>query len=169
MISVDGYSWDVPCDLKRTATMAASDVSGMLLNGVYYKDVIGTYLTYDMTLAVPPEMDAEYDVLYDILTQPVDHHTFVLPYGRGTVELVAHIDAVKDVLVYTVSKKQYWRGVTCSISASHPTKVQGTADAIAYGISPKPNAEQVPEGTILMAVGGAWVQRNYDDADARRY
>ena len=46
MFSVDGVQWDVPCRIVRTAEIAASEISGMLLDRTYFNDVLGTWMRY---------------------------------------------------------------------------------------------------------------------------
>ena len=103
MISIDGAEWDVPCDLERTADITPSEISGMMLDKTYFNDVLGTFLTYDVTIAVPPTMEEEYFQIYEALTDPVESHQFVMPYNGDTVELTARVESVRDALVYTVS------------------------------------------------------------------
>lgn len=68
MITIDGYQWPVPCDIEREAEMTPSEISGMMLDKTYFNDVLGTYMRYDVSLAVPPKLEREYDEIYETLT-----------------------------------------------------------------------------------------------------
>ena len=52
-ITVDGITYDIACSIKRTAKVTDSEVSGMLMNKAFHRDVIATYLQYDVAMAVP--------------------------------------------------------------------------------------------------------------------
>ena len=169
MISIDGYTWDVPCSIERQAEMTPSDISGMLLDKSYFNDVLGTYMKYDLTLAIPPTMEDAYSELYETLTEPVDAHLFVLPYNQGDIELTARVQSIKDILFLSTTQKQYWKGVSFSLIANHPTKKEELGDVIARGMSALPEYRQVPIGTVYVATENGWDVTRYPDADESRY
>ena len=166
MITIDGYEWNVPCNLERVAEITPSEISGMLLDKSYFNDVLGTFLRYEVTLAVPPSMESDYATLYESLTDPVDAHTFVMPYNQNTVTLTARVENVTDVLVYTASKRQYWKGVKFSVIANHPTKSDELGDAIERGLSPMPEVYGAAIGSVYELTENGWiVYTDYEDID----
>lgn len=160
MITIDGYEWDVPCDVERAAEMTPSEISGLMLDRSYFNDVLGTYMRYDLTLAVPPSREADYATLYETLTAPVDAHSFVLPYNQDTITLTARVESVQDVLVYTRTRKQYWRGIKFSVIANHPTKTLSLGEVISRGKSPLPEVIGLPIGSLYVLTEDGW-----EDAD----
>lgn len=158
MISVDETSWDVPCDVQRTADVTPSKISGMMLDKTYLNDVIGTYMSYSITLAVPPSMEYQYAQLYEILTAPVDGHRFILPYNEGMVAITARVEQVKDVLVWTRTNRQYWRGISFDVIANHPTKTMELGEVLLRGLQEVPN--------VTLPSGGGMV---YDDLDVEYF
>ena len=44
MLTIDGVVYDVKVDVRRTAEMTASDISGLMMDKSYFNDVLGTYL-----------------------------------------------------------------------------------------------------------------------------
>lgn len=169
MISIDGRRWSVPCDMTRTAEVRPSEISGMMLDKSYFNDVIGTYLQYDVTLAVPPSMTDEYDAIYEALTDPVDGHQFILPYGQSTVQLTARVEDVKDVYVRTLSGKGLWRGIQFSVTANHPTKKMELGEVVTLGRTQLPESIDVPVGTVYEATASGWVEIDLIDADSVWY
>ena len=165
MITIDGYEWPIPCDIDREAEVTPSEISGMMLDKSYFNDVIGTYMRYDVTLAVPPSMESDYAALYETLTNPVDAHSFVLPYNQSTVTLTARVDRVKDVLVYTKTHKQYWRGIKFTITANHPTKTISLGEVISRGKSPLPEVIGIPIGSLYELTAEGWQETELRDAD----
>lgn len=146
MITIDGKAWNVPCDVQRTADVTSSDISGMLLDKTYFNDVLGTFMSYSVSLAVPPTMEYEYAQLYEMLTEPVDAHAFLMPYNEGTIEVTARVESVQDTLVWTASQNQYWRGISFTVTANHPSKTMELGEAIARGMSAVPNVT-LPSGS----------------------
>ena len=46
---IDGITYEVACGVKRNARMVSSDISGTMLDGSYFNDVIGTAFDYDIS------------------------------------------------------------------------------------------------------------------------
>ena len=157
MITIDGYEWDVPCDIEREAEMTPSEISGLMLDRSYFNDVLGTYMRYDVTLAVPPSREADYATLYETLTDPVDAHMFVLPYNQTTLNLTARVENVQDVLVYTTTRRQLWKGIKFTVIANHPTKSMSLGKVIDRGKSPLPEVIGLPIGTLYVLTENGWV------------
>lgn len=156
MITIDGNQWPVPCDIERVAEVTPSEISGMMLDKTYFNDVLGTFMRYDVTLAVPPEMADEYESLYDTLTAPVDGHSFIMPHGTGTLEVTARVEAVNDVLVYTVSHRQYWKGIKFTVISNHPSRTMSLGEVLEVGRNPLPEAIQFPIGTLYEVTTEGW-------------
>lgn len=158
MISIDGHEWQVPCDITRMAEMTPSEISGMMLDRTYFNDVLGTYMSYDVTLAVPPKMAGAYSTLYETLTEPIDGHSFVMPHGQGTIEITGRVESVKDVWIYTVSHKQYWKGVTFTVIANHPSKQDTLEGVLTRGRSPLPEESAYPIGSVMELTSEGWIR-----------
>ena len=169
MITIDGHVWDVPCDLERTADITPSEISGMLLDKTYFNDVLGTFMTYDVTLAVPPTMMQEYSNLYESLTDPVDAHAFVLPYNNGMINLTARVEQVRDIYVYTVSQRQYWRGMRFTVIASHPSKEMSLGEVLTIGRTPFPEEIGIETGAIYEKTEDGWQELDLSNGDEVRY
>lgn len=169
MISIDGFDWPVPCAIERTAEITPSEISGMLLTKRYFNDVLGTFLRYDVTLAIPHTMRDAYDSLYETLTDPVDAHVFTMPYNNSTVEITARVESVKDVYVRVTDNEPYWRGVKFTVIANHPTKEISLGQAISHGMTPYPTTVNVPVGSVYEYTGNGWVQTSYMDVDERYF
>lgn len=150
MITIDGLTWDVPCEITRTAELTASEISGLMLDRSYFNDVIGTFMIYDVGIAVPWNMLDDYSAIYEALTDPVDGHSFVLPYNQDYITITARVVNVKDRL-YKVSNGNYWEGCTFTVIANHPSKYMELGQVLSRGRTP------IPGQTV------------YADADERYY
>lgn len=150
MIVIDGLTWDVPCEIHRTAELQSSEISGLMLDLSYFNDVLGTFMAYDVGIAVPWNMLDDYSAIYELLTDPLDGHTFILPYNQDYITITGRVANVKDTL-YKTADGNYWEGCTFTVIANHPSKYMSLDEVITRGRTP------VPGQTV------------YADADERYY
>lgn len=126
MLVIDGNDYDdIVVGIKRKAELRASDVSGFLLDGDYFNDVIGTYMSYDVQVAIPKGNEGTYTVLYQTLTDPVESHTFELPYNQGTIEFVGRVNVVSDEYLGDRNGVILWRRITFTVIANEPIRRAG--------------------------------------------
>lgn len=120
--TIDGIEYQMPCSIQRQAEVKASNLSGDLLDGTYYNDVIGTYMTYTIGIAVPIGMEDNYSELYEILTNPVGEHEVTLPYNQTTKTFKCKIDTVSDKLYKQEGSTTIWRGISFTCTGTEPIK-----------------------------------------------
>ena len=65
MFTIDGVQYNVKCSIERTAEIKLSDISGMLLDGHIFNDVLGTYYSYDVRLTMPLRNKGRYATLIE--------------------------------------------------------------------------------------------------------
>lgn len=169
MFTVDGMQWDFPCDIDRTAEMTASEISGMLLNKQYFNDVIGTFLRYSITLVVPFGSRDAYTQLYEILTQPVDAHSFTLPYNGGQITITGRVTQISDVYKRLPGGAVHWRGIKFEVVANAPTKTHTLGEAIQRGLAPMPEIGGAITGVLYRFNGSDWEQVDYQNGDVKTY
>lgn len=125
-IQVDGITYHMICDIKRTAVIKSSDLSGLLLDKTYFNDVIGTYLEYTVNMVVPYGYENEYTSLYEVLTNPSASHTVVVPYNQTTTTIIGRITVVSDELMGEETRGnatyKIWRKTSFKIIANSPIK-----------------------------------------------
>lgn len=86
--SIDGQEFNViVTELARKGRVSESKLSGDVKSGAHFRDIIGTYYDYEMTVGSNALSETEYDALFEILTAPVESHEVVLPYGSNSIEL----------------------------------------------------------------------------------
>jgi len=170
MITIDGVLWEIPCKITREAEIRPSEISGLLLDKSYFNDVIGTYMTYTISIAVPLNMRDQYAAIYEILTNPVDGHTFILPYNGSTATITGRVENVQDEYVRLAGGGAYWRGTQFTVIANHPTKYYSLSEALTRGRAPLPEVSVPHDGDTWHYTDGAWVYGSgYDDADEIYY
>lgn len=168
--SIDGFVWDYPCMIEREAEMTPSEISGLMLNKSYFNDVLGTWMSYDLTLAVPFDKEDDYYTIYEQLIQPVDGHSFVFPYNAGNITITGRVSSVQDVWVRMPGNRNYWRGTRFSIKANHPTKTMSLGQVIETGRAPLPDVSSPNIGDTYTFTAGGWdVYETPPDVDNRYY
>ena len=169
-IIIDGITFDVMADVQRTADVLPSDISGMLLDGSYFNDVIGTYYSYDVTLKYPLYNQGKYFNLYEMFTQPVDGHTFVLPYNNETIQLTARVETVTDRWIETDSKFTFWEAFRATIISNAPSKSMSLQQVISRGLTPLPDAQSPNVGDTYTFTANGWeATGEMTDADTTAY
>ena len=159
MFTVDGLEWTLPCDIKESITVHSTDISGELLNGQYFNDVDGTYLSYTLKICPNPHQMGDYYALKSILTQPVDGHAWVFPYMGSTVQITARISStIDDVWIRNHNGAPCWAGMQFTITANGPTYEQSQAQAIARGLTPLPDVAAPEIGDTYTFTANGWVQ-----------
>lgn len=153
--TVDGIEWPVKCKVVRTVELKESEVSGLMMDLTYRNVCIGKWLRYDLAIVCPFGMEREYNQLHDLLTQPVDGHVFVLPYGAGTVTITARVQNPRDTL-YENEQGNYWAGLELTVVANHPTSVMTLEESITRGFAPLPDIGGVQVGDIYEYTADGW-------------
>ena len=164
--SIDDKDWNYPCTVERTGDIESSDISGVMLDRNYFNDVIGTYMSYDVKIAVPREHEQDYYEIYEMLTDPVGWHSFLLPYNDGTIEITGRIESVKDVYV-KLPNGVTWRGIQFEVISNTPTKKYTLDEIVAMGRMPLPSITDAEYGDAYYFGGSGWVE--LEDADDYSY
>lgn len=133
--SIDGKEWEYPCQIDRTAEITASDLSGLMLDKSYFNDVLGTWMKYNLTLAVPIGNEPDYYIIYNALTAPAEGHNFVLPYNGTNISFFGRVKSVSDSWV-KMANGNYWKGTTFEIIANEPSREATLDDVVTRGHSP---------------------------------
>lgn len=170
MFTIDGLYWPWPCTIERVASVTPSDVSGMMLDRSYFNDVIGTYMSYSVSIAVPLDERDSYSELYEKLTDPVEGHVFMLPYNQGLVEISGRVDGdVSDAWV-KMNTGRYWKNVRFSIRANNASKHMSLEDVITRGRTMLPELTTPQEGVTWIWHNNTWNHTvDYRNADVIAY
>lgn len=170
MFSVDGMQWNIPCDITRTAEIKLSDISGMLLDKSFFADPLGTYMSYDVLLAVPIGWEDTYIALYEKLTDPVDGHSFTFPYNSDTLTITARVDGgIKDAYKRGPGNTVKWVGIQFTVVANAPTKQRTLQESISAGQTPYPDIEEVAVGETYEYTEDGWEQTGLRNVDEEPY
>lgn len=168
MIQVDGLIFDFKCRIVRTHEVRPSEISGQMMDRSWFNDVIGTYLKYDFTLEYPAWRQDDYDMFVELMSDPVDAHEFLVPYGQGQLRLTARVESISDEHKKLGAMK-FWIGTRFTIMAVHPSKEMSLAGVLARGRAPLPDIAAVAYGDVYTYTPSGWVKTIYTDADSVFY
>lgn len=169
MFTIDGITWPVPCQIERVSEVRPSQISGLLLDKTWFNDVIGTYLSYTVALAVPMDLRDQYGRLYETLTDPMDGHVFTLPYDRGVLTVTGRVREVTDQYVRLPGGDVVWKGPRFTIVSNHPSKQLALGETLARGRAPLPDFAAATPGDIYTCTPTGWQKTPYPDADPLYY
>lgn len=124
VFTIDGVSFPTihVISLKRKFAIADGPLSGRNLHGEMIRDVIGTYYNYSLQLACDTMSREEYDNFYDLISDPVESRSIVVPYGQATLTFDAYITSGEDELTLMTENGNFWKGITCDFVAMKPKK-----------------------------------------------
>lgn len=164
--SIDGTRYNLPCSVEREANMQSSEISGMLMDKTYFNDVLGTYFTYTIKIAIPIGQEDVYSELYEVLTEPVEGHVLELPYNQKSLTITARIESVSDGRY-----KNTWRGIKFTAIANNPTKEMSLDEVITRGVSELPLVTPLDSGKVYFVNQyGEWEwTTEWVNGDVRKY
>ena len=122
---LDGVSYKVTVPvggLKRSFKILDGRNAGRVLSGDMERDVIGTFYNYELQIVAHGTDLAEYDVLYEALSAPVNFHIVSFPYGQQTLTFRAYVTEGQDSISRITGGKNYWRGLTVQFIAKSPQR-----------------------------------------------
>lgn len=124
-ITVDGTTYRVLVEydsLKRSFELMEGDNSGTAISGRSIRDIIGTNYRYEMTVRADPKYPTDYDSFFYKISEPVDYHTVVLPFGQTTLSFQSKILSGDDV--YKGYKNGYhrWDEMNVTFEAMQPQR-----------------------------------------------
>lgn len=121
--TVDGKEYNVfVTQLNRHAKVKESSLSGDVKSGEHFRDIVGTYYDYDLTVATDSLSQEDYDSLYEVLSAPQASHTVILPYGRATLEFEAYIEDLSDSMKSDRPTGRNWGDLSISFYAKKPQR-----------------------------------------------
>lgn len=121
MITIDGTSYNVGAvDISRRAEFR-DKYRLQTEGGTFERELIGVYFNYTMTIGEIADK-AEYDALYDKLTEPVESHEVTVPDHGGDRTFTAFIDQVDDRLKRSKNSVNTWTGLSFNYISKAATR-----------------------------------------------
>ena len=120
---LDGKGYDVHVTkLTRQFSVMDSENSGRTIDGQMYRDPVGTFYHYTMTVSAG-EDTAELEAFWEAISQPVHSHVCTFPYGQQTLTQRMFITDGEQPLLRMTDRGNYWDEVTLQFTAVSPRVV----------------------------------------------
>ena len=124
VFSLDGKFYNLfVTELERDGEVTDTEASGRVNDYSMYRDIIGTFYNYTITIMPQGEDVDDYDEFYEQVTAPVESHTMVFPYGQETLAFEAYVTKAKDKLIIRNGKNLWGRdGLSLNFVAMAPQR-----------------------------------------------
>ena len=126
VFTIDGVDLRVMVTgLKRSFAVTDSEHSGRLQNYEMFRDVIGTFYNYTLTVEPDPDYRADYDTFYDIISAPTSFHDMVFPYGQTTISFKAYVTSGDDdykAMIQESAQINKYSGLSIQFVAKSPQR-----------------------------------------------
>lgn len=96
----------------------AHDTAATKQDGADYFDMIGTRFSHSLTLKKRNATTAaQWDALYDVISNPTESHTVTLPHNQSTITYDAHIYNGSRPLLRQAVGVNVWGDITIEMKA----------------------------------------------------
>lgn len=119
---INGVSFQVDVvQLKREFSVPQTNNSGKTMDGTIYREPVGTYYNYTMTVRPRPGKQADMDAFWEQISQPAVSHTCTFPYNQQTLSQEMYVTGGEQALERMGEKDVTWGEVTLRFMAMRPT------------------------------------------------
>lgn len=122
-IRIDGTEYKVAItELKRRADIL-DRYAHRDENGILHREVIGTYINYDLQLYCPPTTEGRtiYNQLFEVLSAPVASHIVEMP--NDGIAFEGYFSSIADAVDKIDDYGTRYKGLTCKLTATRPRRV----------------------------------------------
>lgn len=121
---MDGIAYNVRVSkMTRKFSIQDTDKTGRTQDGEMYRDIVGTFYNYSMTVE-QKDGDAEsFDSFWEAISQPVESHVCVFPYNQSSLTQRMYITSGEQDLVSRTPTKNEWGEISISYVAMGPKVV----------------------------------------------
>ena len=124
MFLLDGKAYNVDVTkLVRKFSVLDSDKSGRTQDGQMYRDVIGTFYNYTMTISSRGADVAALDAFWEVVSRPDVSHVCEFPYGQDTLVQQMYVTGGEQELRLITDRAAYWNEITLNFIAMSPKVV----------------------------------------------
>lgn len=124
VFEIDGVGYDVDVvELKREFSVLDTDNSGRTMDGSMYREPIGTYYNYTMTVRPKAGAQGDMDAFWEAISQPVVSHVCTFPYNQQTLTQRMYVTGGEQALSLLSEKGAAWGEASISFTALSPRVV----------------------------------------------
>lgn len=121
---LNGVSYNVQVTkLTRKFAVMDTEKSGRTMAGEMYRDPIGTFYNYTMTVSPSGSDPTAIDDFWEVISQPVASHVCEFPYGQATITQRMYITSGEQDLLLMRPSANAWGELTVNFIAMSPKVV----------------------------------------------
>ena len=121
---LDGEPYNVHVTkLTRRFSVLDSDKSGRVQSGSMYRDPIGTYYNYSMTVAAKDGDEEALEAFWETISRPDKSHACVFPYGQETLSQQMYVTSGEQDLKLLTRDAVHWGEISVNFIAMKPKVV----------------------------------------------
>lgn len=121
VFTMDGFSYNVSVTaLTRKFSVMDTDKSGRTMDGAMYRDVIGTFYNYSMTVRERGGDAAALDKFWEAISSPAASHNCEFPYGQRTLTQKMYVTSGEQALTLMRPGKNEWGEISINFIAMEP-------------------------------------------------
>lgn len=118
---LDGRTYNVHVmSLKRLFEVKDAITPSTTLSGEIYRDVIGTYYNYTMTVRAKAGDREALDSFWDAISQPAASHVCVFPYNQTVITQKMYIKSGSQDILRLHEDGAEWADITIQFTAQAP-------------------------------------------------
>lgn len=121
---MDGIEYNVWVEeLERSFSVLDTDKTGRTQDGNMYRDPIGTYYNYSMTVS---DRDGDFqalDAFWDAISLPQESHVCEFPYNQETLTQRMYVTSGKQAIRQIHSNHTKWGSIKINFIAMSPEVV----------------------------------------------
>lgn len=126
VFKMDGVAYNVSVTaLTRKFSVMDTDKSGRTQDGAMYRDIIGTFYNYTMTIRERGGDAAALDAFWEAISSPTKSHVCEFPYGQETLTQQMYVTSGEQSLRLMQPDKNHWGEISVNFIAMKPEVVAG--------------------------------------------
>ena len=121
VFTMDGVRYDVHVtELRRSFSIPDTEQAGRTQDGRMYREPIGTFYNYTMTVSRNGANDEAMDALWEAISQPVDSHICSFPYGQKMLTQRMYVTSGQQNIQLINCSGNHWGDITVDFVAMEP-------------------------------------------------
>ena len=118
---MDGIAYNVRVSkLTRKFSVQDTDRTGRTQDGEMYRDIVGTFYNYSMTVEQMGDDTESFDNFWEVISQPVESHVCEFPYNQVTMTQRMYITSGEQSIVSRQPTFTEWGEMEISFIAMSP-------------------------------------------------
>lgn len=115
---MDGIAYNVHVsELTRKFSVQDTENAGRTQNGDMYREIIGTFYNYAMTVEPVGNDEQAMDDFWEAISQPKKSHVCEFPYNQQTLTQKMYITSGEQKLISMDGKGSHWGAIQVSCIA----------------------------------------------------